>query len=125
MVALLILKHIRNISDESVVELCSDNIYCQYFCGKTSFVYGQPCETLELSHFRKSIGEKDVELILQESIRVNGKDKDNDHVSVGTTVQEKNITFPTARKMQNKIIKKYEEIVEMHNCMCGKLMFGY
>ena len=31
MVGLLILKHIRNISDESVVEQWSENLYYQYF----------------------------------------------------------------------------------------------
>jgi len=34
MVGLLILKHVRNLSDESVVEQWSENIYYQYFCGR-------------------------------------------------------------------------------------------
>lgn len=112
MVGLLMLKHIRNISDESVVEQWSENNYYQYFCGETSFVCGPPCEASELVHFRKRIGEEGVELILQESIRVNGKDKDDDHLSIDTTVQEKNITFPTDSKMHKKIIKKCREIAE-------------
>ncbi len=33
MVGLLMLKHIRNISGESVVEQWSENLYYQYFCG--------------------------------------------------------------------------------------------
>jgi IS5 family transposase len=74
LVGLLILKHIRNISDENVVEQWSENIYYQYFCGETSFVAGAPCEASEMVHFRKRIGEAGVELILKESIRVNGQD---------------------------------------------------
>jgi transposase, IS5 family len=35
MVALLMLKHIRNISDESVVEQWFENIYYQYFSGES------------------------------------------------------------------------------------------
>lgn len=35
---MVILKHIRNISDESVVEQWSENCYYQYFCGEQSFV---------------------------------------------------------------------------------------
>uniref|UniRef100_UPI00047BB2B3 transposase n=1 Tax=Pedobacter glucosidilyticus TaxID=1122941 RepID=UPI00047BB2B3 len=90
MVGLLMLKHIRNVSDESVVEQWSENNYYQYFCGESTFVCGAPCEASELVHFRHRIGEKGVELILQESIRVNGKDGHDDTVSIDTTVQEKN-----------------------------------
>lgn len=38
MVGLLILKYLRNISDESVVEQCSKNVYYQYFCGESVFL---------------------------------------------------------------------------------------
>ena len=38
MVGLLMLKHIRNLSDESVVEQWSENNYFQYFTGETFFV---------------------------------------------------------------------------------------
>jgi len=47
MVGLLILKHLRNLSDESVVEQWSENNYFQYFTGETSFVAGLPCEPSE------------------------------------------------------------------------------
>ncbi len=106
MVGLLILKHIRNISDESVVEQWSENLYYQYFCGQQEFVSAEPCEASELVHFRKRIGEAGIELILKESIRINGDDSDDDQVSIDTTVQEKNITFPTDSKLHKKIIKK-------------------
>jgi IS5 family transposase len=57
-----------------------------------------PFVPAELVAFRQRIGEPGVELILQESIRVNKPPEDNDEgivVSVDTTVQEKNITYPT------------------------------
>jgi IS5 family transposase len=47
---LLLLKHIRNLSDESVVEQWQENSYYQYFCGMTSFATGEPCEPSELVH---------------------------------------------------------------------------
>lgn len=106
MVGLLILKHLRNVSDESVVEQWSENLYYQYFCGQQEFVSAAPCEASELVHFRKRIGESGIELILKESIRINGDDSNDGHVSVDTTVQEKNITFPTDAKLHKKIIKK-------------------
>lgn len=111
-VALLMLKHIRNLSDESVVEQWMENVYYQYFSGEASYACGVPCEASELVHFRNRIGEEGVELILKESIRVNGDDADDCNVSVDTTVQEKNITFPTDDKLYKKIIKKCWAISE-------------
>lgn len=112
MVGLLMLKHIRNISDESVVEQWSENNYYQYFCGELSFVPGVPCEASELVHFRNRIGEAGIELILKESIRVNGEDSNDDQINIDTTVQEKNITFPTDSKLHKKIIKKCQAIAQ-------------
>ena len=110
MVGLLILKHVRNLSDESVVEQWSENVYYQYFCGEKCFATGAPCEASDLVHFRHRIGAEGVELILKESIRVNGKDGEEEEVTIDTTVQEKNITFPTDSKLHQKIIKKCQNI---------------
>ena len=74
MVSLLMLKHIRNISDESVIEQWFENIYYQYFSGGKLYCCGAPCKAGELVHFRNLIGTEGVDLILKESIRVNGKD---------------------------------------------------
>ena len=93
MVGLLILKHLRNISDESVVEQWSENTYYQYFCGEQVFQPCEPCEASELVHFRNRIGESGIELILKESIRINGKDGDDFTASIDTTVQEKKHHF--------------------------------
>jgi IS5 family transposase len=106
MVSLLILKHIRNISDESVVEQWFENIYYQYFSGEKSYACGAPCEASELVHFRNRIGTKGIELIFKESIRINGPDGQEKEATTDTTVQEKNITYPTDNKLHRKIIKK-------------------
>ena len=112
MVSLLMLKHIRNISDESVVEQWSENCYYQYFGGEKAFACGAPCEPSELVHFRNRIGEKGIELIFKESIRINGKDGKEDEGTTDTTVQEKNITYPTDNKLHRKIIKKCVAIAD-------------
>ncbi len=112
MVALLILKHVRNLSDESVVEQWAENAYYQYFSGERYFTPAPSCEASELVHFRHCIGEEGIELILMESIRVNGKDGKEDKGSVDTTVQEKNIAYPTDSKLHRKIIDKCIAIAE-------------
>ena len=114
MCGLLILKHLRNLSDESVVEQWSENAYYQYFCGMQEFAPGVPCASSELVHFRHRIGEKGIELIFQESIRVNNEGDDDEHHDVAfidSTVQEKNITYPTDAKLHKKIVRKVLDIV--------------
>ena len=114
MCGLLILKHLRNLSDESIVEQWSENAYYQYFCGMQEFVPGAPCASSELVHFRNRIGEKGIELIFQESIRVNNEedgDRHHDVAFIDSTVQEKNITYPTDAKLHKKIVRKVLGIV--------------
>ena len=117
MVSLLILKYVRNLSDENVVDQWSENLYFQYFSGEQHFQSKIPCVPTELVAFRHRIGEPGVELILQESIRVNNPPDDThgNVVSVDTTVQEKNITYPTDDKLYKKIIKKCWVIADKEN----------
>jgi IS5 family transposase len=118
MCGLLILKHLRNLSDESVVEQWSENAYFQYFCGMHEFVPSFPCNSSELVHFRKRIGEKGIELILRESIRVNDDKSDDEHHGtpfIDSTVQEKNVTYPTDAKLHKKIVGKVLKLVKELN----------
>ena len=115
MVSLLILKYLRNLSDENIVEQWAENCYYQYFSGEQHFQPNIPCVPTELVAFRQRIGEPGVELILQESIRVNEPPDDMNSglvISVDTTVQEKNITYPTDDKLYKKIIKKCWKIAD-------------
>lgn len=115
MVSLLILKHLRNLSDENLVEQWSENVYYQYFGGEQFYRPTVPCSSTELVGFRKRIGTEGMTLILKESININRDEKDDyfgNTISVDTTVQEKNITYPTDDKLYKKIISKCVSIAK-------------
>jgi IS5 family transposase len=105
MVSLLILKQLYNLSDESIVERWVENPYYQFFSGETLFQWEFPCHPTDLVYFRKRIGEEGVEKILKVSIKLHGKKAKEREVLVDTTVQEKNITFPTDTKLYKRVIE--------------------
>jgi len=118
MVSLLLLKQIYNLGDETVVESWVQNPYWQYFSGYTMFQWKFPIEPTDLVHFRKRIGKKGIEKIFKISIDLHGKKSKENEVVIDTTVQEKNITYPTDVKLHKKIIDKcvklaLEEDVEL------------
>jgi IS5 family transposase len=105
MVSLLILKQLYNLSDESMVDRWVENPYFQFFSGETVFQWSFPCHSTDLVYFRKRIGEEGVKKIFQISIDLHGKKAKEKEVLVDTTVQEKNITFPTDTKLYKRIIE--------------------
>ena len=106
MVGLLLLKQLENLSDERVVEIWVQNPYYQAFCGAEHFQWNLPCDPLDLVHFRKRVGEAGMEKIFQASVALHGKAGLEREVVVDTTVQEKNITFPTDTKLRVKVISR-------------------
>jgi len=112
MVGLLILKQIYNLSDEAVMEEWVSNPYFQMFCGEAVFQWKQPCDPSDLVHFRHRIGEAGVEKILAASILIHGEKVLEEDVSIDTTAQPKNITYPTDTKLAVKIIKKCRKIAK-------------
>ena len=65
-----------------------------------------PCNATELVHFRKRIGVKGFNLIFKMSVALHGKQAQEATVLIDTTVQEKNITYPTDAKLAIKINPK-------------------
>lgn len=112
MIGLVLLKHMYNLSDEYVVDRWVENPYWQYFTGETFFQTTKPMDPSEFVHFRKRIGEEGAEELLKLSIKLFGKEAHEKEVLVDTTVQEKNITFPTDTKLHKKIIDKCNTVAE-------------
>jgi IS5 family transposase len=113
MVGLLILKQLHNLSDEHVVLMWRENPNWQQFTGSVYFEDRVPCEASELTHFRNRIGPGGAELILAESVRVNGKSVTVEEIIVDTTCQEKNITYPTDEKLAAQAIAQCRKIAEV------------
>src|SRR6266852_2974718 len=110
MAGLAILKHTYNLSDEVLCELWIENPYYQYFCGEEFFQHRLPLDRSSMTNWRNRMGEERLQALLQESLAVatkTGAMKPGDlaRVIVDTTVQPKNITFPTDAKLVNRAQK--------------------
>ncbi len=77
----------------------------QYFTGEKVFQKRPPMNPIDMTKFRKRIGEKGVEKIFKISLMVNAKEiteKELKQVMIDSAVQEKSITFPTDAKLYRK-----------------------
>lgn len=115
MVGLLLLKQMYNLGDETVMARYVENPYWQHFCGEIYFQYKYPFDPSDFVHFRHRIGKEGMEKIFQQSINLFDKkmiEQEVKEVRVDTTVQEKNITYPTDRKLYEKAINHCKKIAE-------------
>ena len=117
-IGLLLLKHIYGLSDEDACARWVENPYYQHFTGEEFFRHSFPHERSDLSHWRKRLGDK-LELLLAESLRVAHetgalRTRDLARVTVDTTVQPKNVTFPTDAKLLHAAIKGLNRLARKH-----------
>ncbi len=117
-VGLLLLKHMFGLSDEGVCERWVYDPYFQHFTGEEFFQHTFPHERSDLSHRRKRLGDK-LDLLLAESLRVAHESgalrtKDLARVTVDTTVQPKNVAFPTDAKLLHAAIKGLNHLARHH-----------
>jgi IS5 family transposase len=128
-IGLLLLKHIYGLSDEGVCERWVYDPYFQHFTGEEFFQHAFPHERSDLSHWRKRLGDK-LELLLAESLRVahaSGalRTRDLARVTVDTTVQPKNITFPTDAKLLHAAIKGLNRLAQKHGGAAAAILHTY
>jgi IS5 family transposase len=109
---LLLLKEMFKESDESVVDRWIENPYWQYFTGEYFFQNKQPFDPSEFVHFRKRLKEKGLEFLLSQTVVLHPEAKNEKEVQIDTTVQEKNITFPTDAKLAKKVIDNCTKIAK-------------
>jgi len=114
-VGLVLLRQIYNLSDEAIIDRWIENPYWQYFCGEQVFQKQKPMDPTEFVHFRKRIGKDGAEKLLKLSIKLFGKEAIETEVLIDSTVQEKNITYPTDSKLHKRIIEKVNKIAKKEN----------
>jgi len=127
MAGLAILKHTYDLSDEVVCEQWIENPYYQYFCGEEFFQHRLPLDRSSITNWRNRMGEDRLKALLQESLAVAArsgalKPRDLARVIVDTTVQPKNVTFPTDAKLLNRA---REKLVKLANKLNVKLRQSY
>jgi len=104
---LAILKHTYDLSDEVLCERWLENPYYQFFCGEEFFQHGLVFDRSSLTRWRQRMGEEKLLALLQESLSVATETKaikpsDLNRVIVDTTVQPKNVMFPTDARLLNR-----------------------
>ncbi|MBO4228606.1 IS5 family transposase, partial [Bradyrhizobium neotropicale] len=107
MAGLAILKHTYDLSDEVLCERWVENPYYQFFCGEEFFQHRLVFDRSSLTRWRQRMGEENLQALLQESLAVAAKTKavrpsDLNRIVVDTTVQPKNVMFPTDARLLNR-----------------------
>ena len=111
MAGLSILKHTFDLSDEELCARWVENPYFQFFCGEEFFLHELPFDRSSLTRWRQRMGEERIAVLLQESLAVAVKTgamapQDTRRVIVDTTVQPKNVMFPTDAKLLHRAREK-------------------
>src|ERR1700682_3873516 len=111
MAGLAILKHTFDLSDEVLCERWVVNPYYQYFCGEEFFQHRLVFDRSSMTRWRNRMGEERLQALLQESLSVATKTEaikpsELSRVIIDTTVQPKNVMFPTDARLLNRAREK-------------------
>lgn len=111
MVGLHYLKYMKDLSDDQLVEMWVENPYWQYFCGEEYFQTEFPIHPTTMTKWRNRLGEEDLQTLLEGTIKSalstkTIKPSSLKKVNVDTTVQEKNIAYPTDIRLYFSLIRR-------------------
>jgi IS5 family transposase len=118
MAGLAILKHTYDLSDEVLCERWVENPYYQYFCGEEFFQHQLVFDRSSITRWRNRMGEERLQALLQESLSVATKTgaikpSELSRVIVDTTVQPKNVMFPTDARLLNRAREKLVRLAKL------------
>jgi len=107
MAGLHILKYTHDLSDEVLCERWVENPYYQFFCGEEFFQHELVLDRSSLTRWRHRMGEEKLKALLQESLSIAVKTEaikpaELSEVIVDTTVEPKNVMFPTDARLLNR-----------------------
>jgi transposase, IS5 family len=127
MAGLAILKHMENLSDETLCERWLENPYYQLFCGEEFFQHEAPFDRSSLTRWRQRMGEDKLAALVQESLHLAtrsgaAKPADFAKIIVDTTVQPKAVSFPTDARLTHRA---REKLVGLANRFGVKLRQSY
>ena len=119
MAGLAILKHTYDLSDEVLCERWVENPYYQFFCGEEFFQHRLVFDRSSLTRWRQRMGEEKLKALLQESLSVAAKTEaikpsDLNRIIVDTTVQPKNVMFPTDARLLNRAREILVRLAKRH-----------
>ena len=120
MVALHYLKYTYDLSDEDVVQGWLENPYWQYLSGMKFFQHKIPIHPSSMTRWRNRIGEAGGEELLKETIgaglRMKAiKTSQLKRINVDTTVQEKDIRFPTDARLYDRARQRLVDTAKKQN----------
>jgi transposase, IS5 family len=132
MAGLMILKYTHDLSDEVLCERWVENPYYQFFCGEEFFQHKLVLDRSSLSRWRGRMGEEKIRALLQESLSIAVKTDavkpaELSEVIIDTTVQPKNVMFPTdarllhrAREILVRLARKHRVALRQSYARVGK-----
>lgn len=119
MAGLNILKYMYGLSDPEVSECWVENPYYQQFCGEVYFCHEAPFDRSSMTRWRQRLGEEKLTELIKESLATAHRTgalrlKDVKRVTVDTTIQPKNVAFPTDAKLLYTSIVRLGRLCRSH-----------
>ena len=120
MVGFHYLKYLKDLSDEEIVSGWIENPYWQYFCGEEYFQVDFPIHPTSMTKWRNRLQDRHLDKLLEATFKSGLKTKtikpsSIQKVNVDTTVQEKNIAYPTDINLYYRLIQHLVKMAKSYD----------